>query len=220
MAQFPHWTQTVSTGTKSSTVFRAIVTNYALMQSNLRKSMLPYESMEGFIKGFSVTNRIVTSSISHDDIIKTASQHHNKLHATSHLIGTDSISLATSTVAGLMSTTQFNKQETIATMANSRKIKVSKYIGNWDPLTSTQFISLAISLNFRPRYIKIFRSGSHSVSSVYELIDGNAKVIKHQASTLAHKPVAASHIVVNNTGFTVKREIYDFHNTYQWIAME
>lgn len=216
-AQFPHWTQTVSTGTKSSTIFRAIITNYALMQSKYRDAMLPYESMEGFIKGFSVTNRIVTGIILHDDIVKTASQHHNKLHATSHITATDMIPLATSTVAGLMSTTQYNKLKTVASNANYRPINVGRFTGTFN---NPNFVSQTITLNYRPRYIKIFERGLVSqLTKVYEKIDGNAKIIVHQVSTLAHPTRTGSNIVINNTGFKAKWGCNSVGFVYYYLAM-
>ena len=220
-ASFPHWTQTVSTGTKASTVFRTIITNYALIQSNLRKTMLPYESMEGLIKSFSVTNQSISGLLSHEDIVRTASQHHKKLHATSHITATDMIPLATSTANGLMSTTIFNKQKTISSNANSRRINVSNYIGNGN--FTPPWVSKSITLGWRPRYIKIFQQNTNAglpLHAIFEKIDGNAMVIKHKVSTLAHQAIAGSMLVINNTGF----KVYNSCNVTYWkhiyLAME
>lgn len=217
LASFPHWTQTVSTGTKSSTVFRAIITNYALMQSNLRKAMLPYESMEAWTKSVIVSNKSVTGLISHNDITITASQHHKKLHGTTHVTATDAIPLTTSTKHGLLSTTNYRKINTISTNANYRPIVVGKYIANYPTASQT------INIGFRPRYVKIFRGTvTAGNAQVFEIIDGNVKVITHEVSTYAHRLNPASHIAINANGFIARGSCHYGAvgaNNYFYLAM-
>ncbi len=154
MANFPNWTQTVTSGMQASTIMRLIITNYILLQSQVRNAMGAYSNFEGYMKAmFSSTGHLLPETLQHD-IIKniTTNQHHTKFHATSHVTATNAIPIATSTKPGLISTTLYKKVYNTVSNANARPITVSSYTGNGS--------NLSIVLGYKPRYMKIFQTTS------------------------------------------------------------
>jgi predicted metalloprotease with PDZ domain len=109
MANFPNWAQTVTSGMKSSTIMRLIITNYILLQSQIRNAIGAYGSFDNYMKAmYTSAGYLIPDSIQHD-VIKniTASQHHTQHHATTHITATDPIPIGSSTKHGLISTTKY-----------------------------------------------------------------------------------------------------------------
>lgn len=201
---FPIWTFTVSSGTKASTAVKALVTNYNLMESAVRIAMGAMPSLEAYRKSLQQDNGNLSSGgISHTRLCNiTASQHHTKLHGTTHITITDAIPMASTNSDGLMSSTQYQKVSNIASNAPKKPIAVGHYIGN---ALGAGSASKYINLGFTPSLVKIMKK-SDSIGS-WEAYNGTATVY-HHAVTLPteaghYKMSAASTVQIIANGFKV-----------------
>jgi hypothetical protein len=196
MANFPNWTLTVTSGMKASTIMRMIATNYSLLQSQLRSAMGAYSNFEGYMKSaFASNGALLPETLSHDIFSNIATnQHHLKFHATSHVNGVDNIPIVTSTKPGLISTTLYKRIYETVSGATPRPITVSSYTGSGG--------DKYIALGYRPKYVKIFQTGS--VGSVIDapqiqIRRGAELCVRHKVITVTNILMSAAHTIQDET---------------------
>ena len=176
MANFPNWTFTVSSGVKASSAAKALVTNYNLMESSLRQAMGAMPSIEAHRRALQSDDGTLSSgAYSHFYLGGiSASQHHGKLHGTTHITSVDPIPVASAAGNGVISSSMFVKLSGLSSTSNKKPIIAGRFVGNY---TGTSPASQFVNLGFTPRMIKV--QHQESAIGMWEVYNGCVTVWFH-----------------------------------------
>lgn len=211
---FPSWTPTtITSGIHASTIVRELITNYIAIQTNLSKIRGALADYNSYNKTYyTSTGYVITGGLSHFYLSGvTASQHHNRLHGTSHVTATDPIPIASASANGLMSTSQYAKINTISTNASHNPLKVSKYIGN------NRYVSKYISLGWLADSVKVLMGSNAHI--MWELNRTHLKTHKHYHLGHSYYPLSSS-LTIRATGFSAIGSCNITNLTYYFLALK
>ena len=213
---FPNWgPSSVVATTVVSTFARDIQSNLVLMQNALKDVMGAGRNVYEYTRlTLNASGNVATAALLHEYVSGiTASQHHDKSHAATHIGGTDDIPLASTGGKGLMSSAQYTKLYYIVTGATPNPITVSTYIG-------TSIASKVIALGYKPKWVNVWRVGTQGAA--WEGIQGCPYVIHHKiASQYSHDFLnAASSLTAIATGFKVLGSVNATNVQYTYMAVK
>ena len=222
MANFPNWTFTVSSGVKASSAAKALVTNYNLMESSLRQAMGAMPSIEAHRRALQSDDGTLSSgAYSHFYLGGiSASQHHGKLHGTTHITSVDPIPVASAAGNGVMSSSMFVKLSGLSSTSNKKPIIAGRYVGTYNHITEAPPASQFVNLGFTPRLVKV----QHETAAIgmWEVYNGCATVWFHAVTGAAvdahYMQGGASTISIVTNGFTVF-STYCNQNTVNYYFM-
>lgn len=222
--QFTRVTQGATMGT---TPFRQIHTALAQIEQDLVNAKGGVSTFATFL------NKAITGSGqyvygSHGVLLNvTASQHHNKIHASRHYAGTDAI-LAGTAVAGLLSTSAYVKIKLVATQSTKNPWEVSgRYTGNSGGRT--------ITLGFRPAVVQIQMVSMmlftvspltyYDYMNEWDAIDGATFAIFHrghvvQSLAVHYRPEITNSIKITASGFNLGSILNVNTKKYSYIAIK
>jgi len=186
----------------------------SLMQQQIKSAMWSKSTLGQFLH-VQQDNAGNFASLHHASLLGiTASQHHNRIHATSHYPGaSDPIRLATSGRDGFMNTTHYKKVSSLVASGTRNAFKASKYVGAG--------ASRQVTLGWQPDFVKVWQAGSQG--RAFEWMWSGAAVIIHgfAPGTGAHEQVtAALQMSTAVSGFTVRGSCIVADATYLFWAIK
>ena len=244
MADFPNWNPATAVASIycSAGWVSTFQDNLSSFQTAMRDAMGTFSTLASYLHVEQATGGGFESLYHASVLGVTASQHHNKLHATSHITGaSDAIPVASANTRGLMGSAQFVKLSNVVASATKNRFSLSSYTGRasavtgeyqgawqrseyqgaWQAQESGGGGVQTVSLGWQPDMVIIWKTGSDSTS--FEYIYGADNVIHHTltAGTGAHScRAAASLIQTNANGFTVKGSCNATSIAYKYWAIK
>lgn len=155
MAKYPSYIATLSPVTNrtiyGTAIAKELQNELLAIQADYASTIGSYGSLASYFSIiYTPGGNIKYHAISHPAIGNiTASQHHNKIHGTSHVTGTDPIPLSSSERKGLMTPDQLYVLKTAQSNATSIRMHSGTYVG-----TGAQFYN-SIYLGFMPTFVRI-----------------------------------------------------------------
>ncbi len=174
MADFPNWAKvTAASGTWVSAGWATnVMVQASLAQARLKEAAFTFSSLASFLNTGQGTQGYITG-IHHVSIAGvSASQHHARLHAGTHLSGGDDpLPYASAGRSGLITAGAYSKINSLENRATWIRESGSSYVG------ATVAASQFISLGWAPLYVKLLESGS--TGHQWTWITRNWRLTKH-----------------------------------------
>ncbi len=186
MGNFPNWTPFTATNSMSVLTFANImISNIVSAQKVITSVAQAQYTLKNYTRMTLDNNGNLVSLalLSHDALVSiTANQHHNQIHASTHISSADPVVTACATHAGLMSAQQRNRLYALALGATRNRIKCGSYIGDGA-------ISQQVTVGFNPRFLKIYKGSTAVEMSEY---------LRYEPWLFRHHATGHSYLIVSN----------------------
>lgn len=214
MAIFPSWsTLAASAGAGGATWANVLISNIVGAEKVITSVARAQPSLRTYMRLTLRTDGSLISStaLAHDTLGGVSSnQHHVRTHGNTH-IGSDLITLANASQAGLISSTLTQKLNVIQSSATRNRVKADNYVGNG----ATSFVTIG----FMPSVVKIIEAST--AKNMIDFIKGANWIFEHRTTTYVHLETSATNtILLATTLMRVKGKANYSGKTYFYLGME